>query len=348
MNFYTIVIGSNDHNYNAMLTDRLSKHFQDRLNINVLSIDRQSDLSFKQPKTAEAKNHLLFFLGTAIDGCFHDCGNCRSSSVCMSHACLNSQSISGNKDCTVIHFTNQSQDLNRSAYDELQIKWPAPISEIKSLLETNINSKDFALDQAEQTEASQTADEGLMCMRLMLKSQESGSLEELIKAQLKKGKKIYYLAIMPGWYMRLCCPPDSTGPDLSSLLLSICQHCPPDAAKIGIYTQMHPEGYFQFRPPARGDDLISCEPDHLRKMLTLIRQKVKSENKDTICWVDCNAISIQTAGRLAAICDHILLDLPTDNSYADLTARREAGLLLASLPNSCRIYESERELQEGW
>jgi hypothetical protein len=183
-------------------------------------------------------------------------------------------------------------------------------------------------------------------MLLQMSSDSNSDLLDIMKKQIKQGYKIYYLALMPGWLMRYCCEPDSTGPDISSLLLSIHQHCQPEPEKIGIYVQLHPEGYFQFRPPVRGDDIISCEPDTLRQLLLLVRNRVKTEDKSTLCWIDCRDLSIQTSGRLAALCDHLLVDIPSDSGFAAICARKELGQLLAGLPGSCNIAENKEQIFE--
>lgn len=344
MNLYTIIIASNDNHYNEMLADRLREHYQYRPEIKVLSDAFQQDPINDLSELAQADNYLLLFLGTAIDDCSFDCCSCRSKYHCLANRYSELLvEVSGHK---LFYFRSGSHKSIRE--EELLIKWPAPASVITHLLDSEISEVGSSSENSSETTiANERTDEGIMCMLLSLSCNSSTTIKDLIKAQIKQGKRIYYLAIMPGWCMQLCCAPDLSGPDLSSLLLSIYQHCPPEAVKIGVYTQMHPDGYLQFRPPTRGDDLISCEPDHLRKMLMLIRQKVKSENSETICWVDCRDISMQTAGRLAAMCDHILLDLPTDDCYADMTARREAGLLLAGLPNSCSIFENQQQLKEA-
>ncbi len=345
MKLYTIIIASNDHNYNVILADRLRRYYQHSTRLEIFAVSSELEAMNSNFDSSQPQRRALLFLGTAIDGCTRSCGNCRSNHHCLACFYLNRADI--DMGSSFYYFCSGNQKPDRITDDNTLIKWPTTVSHILNLLQANMDSEQASsAEKPEMLSEQQMSNEGTMCMHLLLSDNVGRSLQDLMRAQIRQGKKVYYLAIMPSWNMHLCCTPDSTGPDLSSLLLAIHQHCPPEAEKIGIFTQLHPDGYFQFRPPARGDDLISCEPEHLRKLLLLIRQKVKCDDQDTYCWVDCRDISIQTAGRGAALCDHLLLDLSTGEDFAAASARREAGLMLASLPNSCNIYESRQQLEE--
>lgn len=345
MFFYSIIIASNDHNYNILLANKLESYYRQSARIEIFADSSNEEVTGCQQAETVSDRKMIMFLGTAIDGCKRECENCRSQKNCRTYQLLNGPASA---NAQARFFFESGRNCKSTLAKDDTVKWPASITTIINLLETMISEDSAELNESipEVPTAENNEDEGTICMRLQLSGESINNLKEIIKKQIGQGIKVYYLAIMPGWLMHLCCTPDTAGPDLSTLLLSIHQRCQPEADKIGVFAQLHPDGYFQFRPPARADDMICCDPEHLRKMLTMIRRKVKSDGSNTFCWVDCRDISMLTAGRLAALCDHLLLELSSGEDFASASARREAGLMLAALPNSCGIFECTQQLAE--
>ncbi|HHU07177.1 MAG TPA: hypothetical protein GXZ59_02405, partial [Clostridiaceae bacterium] len=103
---------------------------------------------------------------------------------------------------------------------------------------------------------------------------------------------------------------------------------------IGHYLFMHKLGYMTFRLSAMSDDLISCPPHLLRKMLLVIRDYINRLPDPVMAIIDCESISLDTAIRLTQLCDIFYTDANTAKTGAGAVARRELAKYLAALPAS--------------
>jgi hypothetical protein len=176
---------------------------------------------------------------------------------------------------------------------------------------------------------------------LVVGLEQTGHLEWLrhtIQASLHEGCQVIYLPLMPTYRMDLLTEP-GRGPNLSALLLRLANNDGVERSELGHYLQPHPDGFLQFRPPERSDDLMCCEPDLLRQVVSLLRQKVQEGQDAIVVLVDCAAMPLATICNLAVLCDFCAVWLPITNGFAAEAARREISLLLARLPPGCRIEE---------
>ncbi len=155
---------------------------------------------------------------------------------------------------------------------------------------------------------------------------------------------VVYLPLMPTYQMS-CLTTPSHGGCLSDLLLRL-----PDgevtAESIGHYMQPHPDGYLQFRPPDRSDDLVFASPDSLRRLILLIREFIGRQTPGAAALIDCAGLPLAVLARIAVLCDCCEILLPDRACYATDAARREIGILLADLPASCKII-GNTAIREG-
>lgn len=159
-----------------------------------------------------------------------------------------------------------------------------------------------------------------------------------LNRQLAAGRLVYYLPLMPTYQMFLSSTPGK-GPNLSDLLLRIAGSCPPDMDELSHYLQPHDSGYLQFRPPDRADDVLTCDMDILRQLVYLLREKIFHDHECASALIECSGLSLETIGRLCMLCDFLAVDVPDDDSFAGINARKELGYLLSKLPLACRVEE---------
>jgi hypothetical protein len=152
------------------------------------------------------------------------------------------------------------------------------------------------------------------------------------------GSQVIYLPVMPTYQMLGLSIP-GRGPCLSDLLLRLLGQ-DNEKEKVSRYLEPHPDGYLQFRPPDRSDDLVLCSPDLLRRLLALLREMPGSEAASRVVLIDCAGIPLATAACLAVLCDSCEVILPEARSFAGQAAQREAGILLAALPSGCAVIEN--------
>ncbi len=155
---------------------------------------------------------------------------------------------------------------------------------------------------------------------------------------VRTGRRVIYLPLMPTYQM-VCLAPPGQGPSISDLLLQLLgQHV--QAEQIGQYWQPHPEGFFQFRPPDRSDDLVLCSPEILRKLVVLLRERLILETEPCSVFIDCAGIPLTSIASIGVLCDSCEVSLPDQDCFAADAARREISQLLAVLPTSCKIRET--------
>jgi hypothetical protein len=170
----------------------------------------------------------------------------------------------------------------------------------------------------------------------------SGYRPEVIRLRLLEmtgqGSKVIYLPVMPTYQMA-CLSQPGQGPAMSDLLLQLLgRNIEP--GQLGPYLQPHPDGYLQFRPPERSDDLVLCSPDILRQLVLMLRKKITTERDACSVLIDCTGIPLASVSAMAVLCDGCEISLPDGDSYAAQAARREVGNLLALLPPGCRVKEN--------
>jgi hypothetical protein len=170
----------------------------------------------------------------------------------------------------------------------------------------------------------------------------SGYRPEVIRLRLLEmtgqGSKVIYLPVMPTYQMA-CLSQPGQGPALSDLLLQLLgRNIEP--GHLGPYLQPHPDGYLQFRPPERSDDLVLCSPDILRQLVLILRKKISAEHDACSVLIDCTGIPLASVSAMAVLCDGCEISLPDGDSFAAQAARREVGSLLALLPPGCRVKEN--------
>ena len=314
MQLFKILIASNRSKYDLQLAEALNNIFGDICTIKTPAketIDQLSpmvfDLCFISPNQIENLNSYI------------------DKNTVFYFFCTNS-------------ITTSSEDKN--------ITWPASISTIANIIKQylskhknyTINHKPLLPNKANLINgASKT--KNLIYMYLNLNGESSDFVKEKMLEQLSEGILVYYLPLMPSYLMKLICTPDNSGPDLSELLLSIHQNCSPDPDKIGIFTQMHPAGYLQFRPPKRSDDIISCNPEIIKNVIDLAKQKLDNSAEKSILWVDCRYIPINMAAKIVVFSDYLFLDISDQNFFYCQEARRELGNVLHDLSTHTIVTE---------
>lgn len=352
-----IVIASTDNKYNQMMASRLRSMLNP--SVPVIAIIAWSHDNHKQVQTQLTnldECHLIVFTSRILIDCNNDCESCRQTANCPSFSLREQISANSSLDsytyyfCSTKHLNNiiANQPISDSGSEYgNEVYWPATASELARRIISRIkltNTKDII--EVEKTSEPEPITQNKLCMFLQFNLDRSSELRQVIRSQIKSGQQVYYLPLMPGFCMNMCTISDLAAPNLTELFLSLHQQCPPKARELGVYMQMHPDGYLQFRAPERSDDIVNCEPDYLRQLVRLVKEKLNSTPTETVCWLDCRYMPMSTTRRLAVNCDCLILALPDSNNLADITARKEAGLLLASLPNTCHIYENFNHFME--
>jgi hypothetical protein len=163
----------------------------------------------------------------------------------------------------------------------------------------------------------------------------STSLQRL-KKLIRDGRQVVYLPLMPTYRMNAI-QGTSQGQTLSDLLLCLLGDTV-GTEEIGCYWQPHPDGYLCFRPPERADDLVTCEPDMLRRLIVLLKAKLDEDpTGQMLALIHCAGLPLASVATVAVLCDVCEIDLPQGSSFTTLAAQLEAGRLLALLPASCQI-----------
>jgi hypothetical protein len=177
-------------------------------------------------------------------------------------------------------------------------------------------------------------------IRLLFCLESSGYRPDLSRLRLlelvRTGRKVVYLPIMPTYQMT-CLSAPGQGPSMSDLLLRVLSRSiePPE---VGQYLQPHPDGYLQFRPPDRSDDLVVCSPDLLRNLVNLIRRWIMACPCTVL--IDCAGIPLASLSCIAVLCDSCEFCLPERECFAASSARREISYILALLPSGCAVSEN--------
>jgi hypothetical protein len=176
-------------------------------------------------------------------------------------------------------------------------------------------------------------------MMLLLCLDACGYRPDISRLRLREltgsGRRVVYLPIMPTYQMA-CLSAPGQGPSLSDLMLRIFSRVA-EPGEIGQYLQPTPDGFFQFRPPDRSDDLVVCSPDLLRDLVLLLRRWMTASPCTIL--IDCAGIALASVSCLAVLCDSCEFCLPEKDDFASVSARREISYLLGLLPASCMVRE---------
>lgn len=167
------------------------------------------------------------------------------------------------------------------------------------------------------------------------RNRQNSLVRDKLRQKLKSGYRTIYLALMPTYCMDLVIHPDS-GPGMSDLLLQLLGSNL-TADQIPRYWQPHPDGYLQFRPPDRSDDLVTCEPDMLRRMIRMLQQHLQADSQRAAVIIDCRSVPMLTVRTIAVLCSHCLVEMPDGSNFAIKAGQREINLILAELPDSCQV-----------
>jgi hypothetical protein len=250
----------------------------------------------------------------------------------------------GKFKCDVRFFVPFGNDgFCRDQEGHKDLAWPAPLSQLIFQIELLLTeeSEKSVIRKGSDAIADNQVRGIRLGLHLGIGADSSKWLQKEILSEIGHGRQVYYLPLMPSYLMTMVSEPDKCGSNLSDLLLAIHQNCPPEINNLGKYAQMHPQGYLQFRPPDRADDLTFCDADDLRQLVVMLRQKSESQAEGCTTWIDCRGLPLSTAAKLAVLCDCLAVCIPCRDDYASKTARRELGLLMARLPGSCEILEIE-------
>lgn len=196
--------------------------------------------------------------------------------------------------------------------------------------------------------SQEASEQGGLHFMLSLGSGENCAGTNLRKLQRLKNhsEKMIYLPLMPTYQMNII-HEKCKGPSLSDLLLHLDGHEPASIC-IGHHLQPHRSGFLFFRPPDRSDDLITCHPDILRKLILSVKDYQRSQQEKTEVLIECAGLPLSAAAAAAVLCDTCEVQIGQGAGYSTQAARYEAARLLASLPASCRIITpiAESGLQE--
>lgn len=158
-------------------------------------------------------------------------------------------------------------------------------------------------------------------------------MTQYLRTLLGQGLVVLYLPIMP-LYRVPNLEEKAIGPKLTDLLICLDQMETDISKDIGQYIFMHDLGYMTFRLSTASDDLISCPPHLLRKLLLLIREHINRLPDPVLAIIDCESICLDTAIRLTQLCDIFYADAAAAETGAGAVARRELAKYLAALPAS--------------
>lgn len=202
--------------------------------------------------------------------------------------------------------------------------------------ETNAANRDGQVrDSAALLDTSDAPIRLWLTIALTAGESRSNGRQRLVQL-IRDGRQVIYLPLMPTYQMDAI-QSVSQGPTVSDLLLRLLgDSIGPD--DIGCYWQPHPDGYLCFRPPQRADDLVTCEPDILRRLILLLKAKLNEDpTGQMLALIHCAGLPLASVAAAAVLCDVCEIDLPQGSSYMAVSAQIEAGRLLALLPASCRV-----------
>jgi hypothetical protein len=258
MTITQIVIASTDNKYNQMMASRLRSMLNlsdPAIAVSAWSHDNQKQAQNHISKLDEC--HLIMFTGRILTDCNNNCDSCRQSANCPSFLLREQISADSSHNSNIYYFCSTKHLNNTIANQPMsdrgiehrnEVYWPATATELATIIISrirSINKKDII--EVEKTSEPKPITQNKLCMFLQFNLNRSSELRQVIRSQIKSGQQVYYLPLMPGFCMNMCTISDLAAPDLTELFLSLHQQCPPNARELGVYMQMHPDGYLQFR-----------------------------------------------------------------------------------------------------
>jgi hypothetical protein len=176
-------------------------------------------------------------------------------------------------------------------------------------------------------------------LHLLFSTTAAGYRPDRSRTRLKELKNqvqtVIYLPLMPTYQM-CCLVHPGQGPTLSDLLFRLLgKDIQP--SQLGHYLQPNPDGYLQFRPPDRSDDLVTCCPESLRQLIVLVRDYVSCSSGQTAVLIDCAGMPFSLVSVVAVLCDICEVFLPERDCFSTQAARNEVGKLLAEMPVNCKV-----------
>ncbi|NLA95875.1 MAG: hypothetical protein GX838_03425 [Clostridiaceae bacterium] len=164
----------------------------------------------------------------------------------------------------------------------------------------------------------------------------------VINKEMSAGRQVVYLPVKP---LYLLTDDFRRGPGQTAgdLLCLIASGDLPKARDLGCWLYLHEGGYMTFRLPDRADDLTACDSECLKQLVHLCGSYARTCTESTMVWLDTAGLLLGKLSSIAVLCDHVYVDIPPGDSSAALMARRELGIFLAALPQSCAILEHPTE-----
>ena len=160
----------------------------------------------------------------------------------------------------------------------------------------------------------------------------------ILNREMSHGRTVIYLPVKPLYSISESFR-RGPGDTLGELFCRISSGDLPGCDDLGSLLYLHERGYYTFRLPERADDLIACNTEYLRQLAHLLRAYTRSRPAPATAWIDASGLVLDKLLSMAVLCDFIYVDAPEEETCAAHIARRELGLFLARLPNSCAILE---------
>ena len=265
--------------------------------------------------------------------------------------------------------------------DDAQKVLPADLPDI--LAGQNLEQPDFPGFTSNPLAGRQTVDRGLKAsgendLRLagnLLLALDLGWpfhrvwLRQHIADAVASGRQVIYLPLMPTYRMALLQAP-GRGLNLTALVLRLTNGEDVQPQDLGLYLEPHHDGYWQFRPPERADDLIQATLPALHDLVSLLRRKILQHGSDqlpgsekpsgpdglaagniaaagvtaadsthALAVIDCSGLPLRTVTALAVMADIFAVRFEPGVDWCTTTGQRELGTVMAKLPSSCKIVE---------
>jgi hypothetical protein len=253
-----------------------------------------------------------------------DFADLRSAEICSCRKIECWSLINGNKSSTV---------------DQLTFKRIGPTTALVNQLRQWINDCQGVCDVDYPEPSGVTSTAALPQINFLCSLETAGCRPDHSRKTLKNlvqaYERVIYLPLMPTYQMSCTIKPDN-GFTLSHLLLQLTGN-DMDAQALGLYLQPNPDGYLQFRPPDRSDDLVTCSSETIRQMMMIIRKYTEKVFSSCAVLIECAGLPFSTLRAVAVLCDSCQILLPDRDCFATLAARQEASLLMADLPTGCLI-----------
>jgi hypothetical protein len=173
-------------------------------------------------------------------------------------------------------------------------------------------------------------------------------LRQQIAEAVAAGRLVIYLPLMPTYQMTLIQSP-GRGPNLTALVLRLSNGEDLQPQDLGQYLEPHHDGFWQFRPPERADDLIQASLSALHELVSLMRRKILLSGSspgtisekgcshvgrgagDPLAVVDCSGLPLRSVAALAVMADTFAVRFEPGVDWCTATGQRELGTVMACL-----------------